>query len=194
MSHRFADITFTPDVQKLQEQHGSRTQYARMQANAGPNDALGAPEAEFLAEADSFYLATVSATGWPYVQHRGGPIGFVKVRSPTQIAFADFRGNVQYVSAGNVVHDDRVSIIVMDYANQRRLKLLGHLRFVDVADADPALVRQVELPGYRARVERVAIVDVAAFDWNCPQHITPRYTLAQVEAAARSRGAAGSSA
>lgn len=190
MSHRFADITFTPDVQRLQEQHGSRKQYARMQANAGPNDALGAPEAEFLAAADSFYLATVNATGWPYVQHRGGPIGFVKVLAPTQIAFADFRGNVQYVSAGNVVHDDRVSIIVMDYANQRRLKLLGHLRFVDVADAEPALVRQVDLPGYRARVERVAIVDVEAFDWNCPQHITPRYTLAQVEAAARRGGAA----
>jgi predicted pyridoxine 5'-phosphate oxidase superfamily flavin-nucleotide-binding protein len=188
MSHRFADITFTPDVQKLQEQHGSRTQYARMQANAGPNDVLGAQEAEFLAAADSFYLATVSATGWPYVQHRGGPIGFVRVLSPTQIAFADFRGNVQYVSAGNVVHDDRVSIIVMDYVNQRRLKLLGHLRFVDVADADPALVRRVELPGYRARVERVATIDVEAFDWNCPQHITQRFSLAQIEAAHLSPG------
>lgn len=183
MSHRFADITFTPDVQKLQEQHGSRAQYARMQASAGPNAALGTQEAAFLAAADSFYLATVSATGWPYVQHRGGPIGFVRVLSPAQIAFADFRGNVQYVSAGNVVHDDRVSIIVMDYVNQRRLKLLGHLRFVDVADADPALVRQVELPGYRARVERVAIVDIEAFDWNCPQHITQRFSLAQIKAA-----------
>jgi len=156
-----------------------------MQANGGPNDALGPREAEFLGQADSFYLATVGETGWPYVQHRGGPAGFVKVLSPTRIGFADFRGNVQYVSAGNTLHDDRVAIIVMDYKNRQRLKLLGHLRFVAVSDADPELVRQVELPDYRARVERVALIDVAAFDWNCPQHITQRYTLAQVEAAAQ---------
>ena len=185
MSHRFADIAFTPNVQQMQERHGSRAQYARMQAGGGPNDALGPREAEFLGQADSFYLATVGETGWPYVQHRGGPTGFVKVLSPTQIGFADFRGNVQYVSAGNAIHDDRVAIIVMDYKNRQRLKLLGHLRFVAVADADPGLVRQVELPGYRARVERVALIDIAAFDWNCPQHITQRYTLAQVEAAAQ---------
>jgi predicted pyridoxine 5'-phosphate oxidase superfamily flavin-nucleotide-binding protein len=185
MSHRFADIAFTPNVQQLQERHGSRAQYARMQAGGGPNDALGPREAEYLGHADSFYLATVSETGWPYVQHRGGPAGFVKVLSPTQLGFADFRGNVQYVSAGNTLHDDRVAIIVMDYMNRQRLKVLGHLRFIAVADADPELVRQVELPDYRARVERVALIDIAAFDWNCPQHITQRYTLAQVEAAAQ---------
>jgi predicted pyridoxine 5'-phosphate oxidase superfamily flavin-nucleotide-binding protein len=127
----------------------------------------------------------VSETGWPYVQHRGGPRGFVKVISPSRIAFADFGGNRQYVSAGNVARDDRVSLIVMDYPNRQRLKLLGHLRFEDVADADPELVFAVELPGYRARVERVAVVDLEAFDWNCPQHITPRYTLEAVEAASR---------
>jgi hypothetical protein len=185
MSHRFADIAFTPAVQQLQERYGSRTQYARMQAHAGPNDALGAREAEFLAQTDSFYLATVSETGWPYVQHRGGPRGFLKMLSATQIGFADFRGNVQYVSAGNVARNERVSIIVMDYANRRRLKLLGSLRFIEPAAADPALVRQIELPGYQARMERVALVDIAAFDWNCPQHITQRFTLEQVEAAAR---------
>jgi predicted pyridoxine 5'-phosphate oxidase superfamily flavin-nucleotide-binding protein len=183
MSHRFAEIAFTPGVQQMQERYGSRAQYARMQASGGPNDALGPREAEFLRQADSFYLATVGETGWPYVQHRGGPAGFVKVLSPSQIGFADFRGNVQYVSAGNTLHDDRVAIIVMDYMHRQRLKVLGHLRFVAVADADPGLVRQVELPDYRARVERVALIDVAAFDWNCPQHITQRYTLAQVEAA-----------
>jgi predicted pyridoxine 5'-phosphate oxidase superfamily flavin-nucleotide-binding protein len=185
MSHRFADITFTPAVLALQERHGSRAQYARMQARAGPNDALGEPEAEFLAQADSFYLATVSETGWPYVQHRGGPRGFLKVLSPTQLGFADFRGNVQYVSAGNVAHDGRVAIIVMDYAHRRRLKLLGTLRFIDVGEADSALVRQVELPAYKARIERLALIDVVAFDWNCPQHITRRFTLDEVEAAAR---------
>lgn len=185
MSREFAEIAFTPAVQALQELHGSRAQYARMQARAEPNAGLGPHESEFIAVADSFYLATVSATGWPYVQHRGGPRGFLKVLSPKRIGFADFRGNQQFVSAGNVTTDDRVSIIVMDYAHRLRLKLLGHLRFVAVADADPALVRQVELPGYRARVDRVALIDVAAFDWNCPQHITQRFTHDQVEAVAQ---------
>ena len=184
MTHSFADIAFTPAVQSLQERYGSRSQYARMQAKAGPAE-LGAYESEFLTAADSFYLATVSETGWPYVQHRGGPRGFLKVLSSRQIAFADFRGNLQFVSAGNAAGNDRASIIVMDYARRRRLKLLGHLRFVAVAEADPVLVRQIELPGYRARVERVALIDVAAFDWNCPQHITQRFTLDQVEEAAK---------
>ena len=185
MSHRFADIAFTPAVRAEQERHGSRAQYARMQARSGPNDALGEAEAAFLASADSFYLATVGETGWPYVQHRGGPRGFVKVLAPARIAFADFRGNVQYVSAGNVAHDGRVAIIVMDYANRRRLKLLGTLRFIDAADADPELLRAGDLPGYQARVERVGLIDVAAYDWNCPQHITQRFTLEEVEAAAK---------
>jgi predicted pyridoxine 5'-phosphate oxidase superfamily flavin-nucleotide-binding protein len=181
MTHRFADLAFTPGVQRLQELHGSRAAYARMQAHAGPNDTLGLREEEFLAAADSFYLSTVSETGWPYVQHRGGPAGFVKVLSPTGIGFADFRGNEQHVSEGNAKHDDRAAIIVMDYANRRRLKLLGHLRFVAAPDADPELVRRVDLPGYRARIERVALFEVAAFDWNCPQHITRRFTEAEVE-------------
>jgi predicted pyridoxine 5'-phosphate oxidase superfamily flavin-nucleotide-binding protein len=185
MSRGFADIAFTPAVQALQQRHGSRLQYARMQARVEPEAGLGPRESEFLAAADSFYLATVSETGWPYVQHRGGPRGFLKVLSPQQIAFADFRGNQQFVSAGNVVTDDRASIIVMDYVHRQRLKLLGHLRFIAVADAAPALVRQVELPSYRARVDRVALIDVEAFDWNCPQHITQRFTLDQVEEAAR---------
>jgi len=185
VSRGFAEIAFTPAVQALQEVHGSRAQYARMQARAEPDAGLGPQESEFIAAADSFYLATVSETGWPYVQHRGGPRGFIRVLSPTRIGFADFRGNQQFVSAGNAATDDRVSLIVMDYVQRRRLKLLGHLRFVAVADADPALVRQVELPGYRARVDRVALIDVAVFDWNCPQHITQRFTLDQVEAAAR---------
>ena len=181
MPRSFADIAFTPSVQALQLKHGSRAQYARMQARA-TQTALTVREREFLGQADSFYLATVSETGWPYVQHRGGPRGFVRVLSASQIAFADFRGNLQYVSAGNVARDDRVSVIVVDYAGRRRLKLLGHLRLVDVTDADAALVAAVALPGYRATVERIAIVDVVAFDWNCPQHITQRFTVDQVDA------------
>ena len=181
MSHRFAEIAFTPNVRLMQERHGSRAQY-RAAAEGGGNDTLGPQEAAFLARADSFICRRSAKPAGPTCSI-AGPAGFLRVLSPTRIAFADFRGNVQYVSAGNALHDDRVAIIVMDYANRRRLKLLGHLMFVAVPDADPDLVRQVELPGYRARVERVALIDVVAFDWNCPQHITVRFTEAQVAAA-----------
>ena len=184
MSKRFAEIAFTPAVRALQERDGSRAQYARMEAQGAAGDVLGRREAEFLARADHFYLATVSETGWPYVQHRGGPAGFLKVLSPTQLAFADFRGNRQHVSEGNASRDDRASVIVMDYAARQRLKLLGRLRFQALAEAAPGLVRAVELPGYAARVERVALLEVAAFDWNCPQHITQRFTLAELQAMA----------
>jgi uncharacterized protein len=176
----FAEIAFTPAVQALQSAHGSRAGYERMQASSKAGEVLGAAETQFLSNADSFYMATVGETGWPYVQHRGGPRGFLKIISPTRIAFADFRGNRQYVSAGNASRNDRVALIVMDYAHRRRLKLLGHLRFDDLGSADPEAVFAVELPDYRARLERVATVDIEAFDWNCPQHITPRYTDAEV--------------
>lgn len=182
MGRRFAEIAFTPAVQALQERLGSRSGVARMKTRGGPDEDLGPRELEFLAAADSFYLATVGETGWPYVQHRGGPKGFLKALSATRLAFADFRGNAQYVSAGNVCVNDRVSLIVMDYANRRRLKLMGHLRFLDRGSADPELLRAVELPEYRAPVERVAVIEVAAFDWNCAQHITPRFTLEQLRA------------
>jgi len=168
----FGEIAFTPAVKALQEKHGSRAGYAGTQARSGAG--LGPREAEFLAAADSFYLASVSESGWPYVQHRGGPRGFLKVLSPTRIAYADFRGNRQYVSAGNVGRDDRVAIIIVDYARRQRLKLLARLRFEDLGAADPGLVAAVELPGYAAKVERIGILEVEAFDWNCPQHITRR--------------------
>ena len=183
MSRSFADIAFTPAVQQLQQRYGSRASYARLQSADGLGGLLGPTEADFIAAADSFYMATISETGWPYVQHRGGPPGFFKVLQPTQLAFADFRGNRQYVSAGNVSRNDRVSIIVMDYELRQRLKLLGHVRFIDVAEADPALVRQVDLPSYRARVERVALIDVVTFDWNCPQHITRRFKQERIDEA-----------
>ncbi|HJT62490.1 MAG TPA: pyridoxamine 5'-phosphate oxidase family protein [Burkholderiales bacterium] len=170
----FAEIAFTPAVQTLQSAHGSRAAYARMQNNSPSVEGLGRLEADFLSNVDSFFIATVSETGWPYVQHRGGPSGFLKVISPERVAFADFAGNRQYVSAGNVSQVDRAAIIAVDYAAQRRLKLLGHLRFEDLGSADPELVLAVELPGYRARVERIAVIEVEAFDWNCPQHIPQR--------------------
>ena len=188
MTHHFADIAFTDSVKAAQASYGSGEHNERLQANAGPNDELGSREAEFISLRDSFYMATVSETGWPYVQHRGGPAGFLRVLSAKQIAFADFRGNLQLISAGNVSQNDKVSLILMDYPRRRRLKILGHLRFEDASTVDPKTLAEVALPGYRARVERIALIDIAAFDWNCPQHITPRFT--EAEFAAREHGLA----
>jgi predicted pyridoxine 5'-phosphate oxidase superfamily flavin-nucleotide-binding protein len=185
MTHRFADIAFTDAVKAAQARNGSRAQNQRMAERAGPNDALGAREAAFVAARDSFYLATVSESGWPYVQHRGGPPGFLKVIDPHTLAFADFGGNRQFVSVGNVAANDRVALFMVDYAHQVRLKLLGRMRMYDLGDAPPEIVFEVELPGYDARVERVAVIEVAAYDWNCPQHITARFTAAEVSAAAQ---------
>ncbi|MFQ5634372.1 MAG: pyridoxamine 5'-phosphate oxidase family protein [Gammaproteobacteria bacterium] len=176
MSHRFADITFTDSVKAAQSAYGSREHNDRLQQVAGPNDRLGPNEARFIAERDSFYIATVGESGWPYVQHRGGPKGFVRVLDEMRIAYADFRGNTQLISVGNVSVDDRVSLILMDYPRRKRLKILGHLQVVDAAAAGPDLLRAVTLDDYKAVVERVAVIEVAAFDWNCPQHITRRYT------------------
>lgn len=179
MTHRFADIAFTDSVKAAQDQYGSRSQNERLQNNFGPNDQLTARESDFIALRDTFFISTVSETGWPYVQHRGGPIGFMKVLDPNRLAFADFRGNTQLVSVGNLSEDDRCSIILMDYANRHRLKILGHMRVKDARSVSPEALAQVELPGYRAIVERVALIEVIAFDWNCPAHITRRYTEAE---------------
>jgi predicted pyridoxine 5'-phosphate oxidase superfamily flavin-nucleotide-binding protein len=176
MTHRFAAIAFTDAVQAAQARYGSRAQNQRLTDRAGPNDALTDREAAFIGERDSFYLATVSETGWPYVQHRGGPPGFLKVVGPRTLAFADFGGNRQFVTVGNAARNDRAALFLMDYANRLRLKVLGRMQVHDLGDAPPELVFEVELPGYPARIERVIAIEVAAFDWNCPQHITPRFT------------------
>lgn len=181
----FAAIAFTPAVCALQQTHGSRASYARLPDELPSGGGLGTDETAFLQAADTAFLASVNADGWPYVQHRGGPRGFLRVLAPDRIAFADYRGNRQFVSAGNVSGDDRVALIVMDYAERRRLKLFGRLRFEPVDSADPALLAAVAQPDYRARVDRVAIIEVAAFDWNCPQHIRPRVTVEEAEAVIR---------
>ena len=179
MTHRFADVTFTESVKAAQEQYGSRTHNDRLQSKFGPNDQLGPRETDFIAQRDSFYLATVSDTGWPYVQHRGGPDGFLKVLGPNQLAYADFRGNMQLISVGNASENDRCSLILMDYPNRHRLKLLGHMRVEDVSTLSADELASFELPDYRARIERIVFIDVVAFDWNCPQHISRRYTEAE---------------
>ena len=179
MSHRFADIAFTPAVKRLQDSLGSRAAYARAESLPDPiNHALTAAEAGFISARDSFYMATVGETGWPYIQHRGGPAGFVRVLDQHRIGFADFRGNRQYVSVGNVLGNDRVSLFFMDYPNKTRLKLLGRVALVDPDDAET--LARLELPTYRAKVERGIVITVEGFDWNCPQHITERYSLDQV--------------
>ena len=184
MTHRFADIAFTDSVKAAQDDYGSRQHNDRLQEKAGPNDRLGPKEAQFIAERDSFYLATVGDSGWPYVQHRGGPKGFLKVLDDGRITYADFRGNLQLISVGNTSVDDRVSLILMDYPHRKRLKILGHMRVHD-AETSPDLLAQVQLDDYRGQVERVVVIDVAAFDWNCPQHITRRYTEEEFAALAQ---------
>ena len=182
MTHRFADITFTARVRQQQAQLGVAERNARLQELGGPNDRLGAMEAKFISQRDSFYIASVSESGWPYVQHRGGPAGFLKVLDEKTLGFADFRGNAQYISVGNLQHDDRVALILMDYSAKQRLKLLGRVKLVEQAD-DPARSRLLENQDYRARTERGFVISIEAFDWNCPQHITPRFTQAELDAA-----------
>lgn len=180
MSTHFADIAFTPAVQRRQERNGSRAHDARRQMADGPSDPLGPGEAAFIAERDSFHMATVSETGWPYLQHRGGPKGFLKVLDAQTLAFADFRGNRQYVSAGNLDGNDRVALILMDYANRLRLKVFGQARVIDTSE-DSGLMESLRDPGYRARAERAVVIRVEAFDWNCPQHITARFSEQELE-------------
>jgi predicted pyridoxine 5'-phosphate oxidase superfamily flavin-nucleotide-binding protein len=183
MGHRFAEIAFTATVKALQDAQGSRANYLPFEDGAAHHDRLGPAEAGFIAARDSLYIASVSETGWPYVQHRGGPPGFLRVLDERTIGFADFRGNRQYVSLGNLARNDRVSLILMDYARRRRLKVLGRARAVG-AGADAALLARLEVPDYRARVEHGLVITIEAFDWNCPQHITPRFTAAEATEAA----------
>ena len=183
MRRRFFDLAFTPTVRAEQERRGSRAAYAAITAGGegeASADVLSQREFLFIEARDSFYLATVSETGWPYVQHRGGPAGFVHLLDAKTLGWADFAGNRQYVSVGNTAADDRVAMIFMDYPQHRRLKVLGHMRAFD-ADERPDLALQLGIEGYDARVERFVMVTVEAFDWNCPQHITRRFTLAEIE-------------
>lgn len=179
----YHDIAFTPRVLAEQERHGSRAAYAKQGARPGGNDRLRAEERAFIAERDGFYLASVSETGWPYVQFRGGPAGFARTPDEATIAWADFRGNQQFMTAGNVQANDRVSLFFMDYPGRRRLKVYGHLAFTDAAD-HPDLAASLAVPGYMAQVDRIAWVKVVAWDRNCPQHIPQRFTRAELGLAA----------
>lgn|SRR5690606_19675156 len=176
---RFTSIAFTPRVKVEQERMGSRRAYARADLAESP-DALGEDEQAFLAQRDSFYMASVSETGWPYVQHRGGPKGFIKMLDPHTIGFADYRGNKQFVSLGNFAGDDRVALIFVDYPNRARLKLLARVSVVSEASEPEVFAALAAVAGDGARIERAFVLRVEGFDWNCPQHITPRYTAQEL--------------
>lgn len=180
MANNFAELAFTPTVRRLQSRLGSRSGYAALDAPEAERNTLSANETEFIEARDGFYQASVGANGWPYVQFRGGPAGFLKVLDARTLGYADFRGNRQYISAGNIIDDGRVALILMDYANQRRLKIWGRARVMEAHEVEGGWLDRLEVPNYRARVERAVVIAVEAFDWNCPQHITPRFTEAEV--------------
>lgn len=172
-----SDVAFTPAVKAAQARLGSREGYARWEREKDTRDRVTPDLAAFLAERDSLYLATVSSDGQPYIQHRGGPKGFLKVLDETTLALADFRGNKQYVTLGNLAGNDRAFIFLMDYANRRRIKLWGRARMVE---GDPALLARLADPGYAATPERALLFTLAAWDPNCAQHIVPRFTEANL--------------
>ena len=176
--HRISDIAFTPAVKKWQEKAGSRQAYERMEIKGGWRDTVTPDLAAFIAERNSFYLATASADGQPYIQHRGGKKGFLKVLDEKTLAFADFSGNKQYISAGNLSENTKAYIFLMDYANRRRIKIWGEAK---VIEDDPKLLEQVFDADYKARPERVMVFTITAWDVNCPQHIPVKLEMEEIE-------------
>jgi len=179
MGQNFTKLAFTDSVKREQERYGTRRSYARMEAS-GDRYQLTDVEALFIQTRDSFYMATVAESGWPYVQFRGGPKGFLKVVNDTTLAYADFRGNGQYISTGNIQASQKTSLILMDYPTQQRLKIWVESTIIR-AEQDEELTRQLEMPAYEAKIERLMLLKIKAYDWNCPQHITPRYTAEEIQ-------------
>ena len=183
MAYGFLDIAMTPSVRAAQAANGSADAYADFRGNRAFDRFTGAEE-EFIATRDSFYMATVSETGWPYVQHRGGPPGFLRILDDKTLACADFRGNRQYISVGNLAADDRACLFLMDYPNRQRLKIYARVETPSLQER-PDLVEKLATPGYKAKVERAMIFHLQAFDWNCSQHITPRFSESELAEAMR---------
>ena len=181
MAIHFHELLTTPAVLEARGKYYGKSGTA---PHGTPPDMLTADEIEFISQRDSFYMSTVTADGWPYIQHRGGPPGFLHVTSPSSLAFADYKGNRQLLSVGNIASNDRVTLFLMDYPQRTRLKILGHARVVDARE-QPALADSLADASERKNVERLFLIDVVSYDWNCPQHITPRYTAAEVQAAVK---------
>ena len=178
MAAKFMQLVLTPAVQTAQERYFGKHQVV---ASAPERDPFTGDEAAFIAHRDSFYMATTNSDGWPYLQHRGGPAGFLKVLGPHQLGFADFKGNRQLLSTGNLDGDDRVALFLMDYANRERLKILGHARVLDARENANLADQLSPTPDLRSKIERLFLIEVVSFDWNCPQYITPRFTEVEVE-------------
>lgn len=185
MAKNFASIAFTDAVKAIQEKNGSRASYARM-AQHTYVDGLTENEIDFISQRDSFYMATIGDNGYPYIQHRGGPKGFVKVLDTKRIAFIDFRGNMQYISIGNMATNNNVAIIMVDYPAKARLKLYAKAEIVELKD-NAVLLEELNLANYKFKPERMMLLHIEAYDWNCPQHITPRYTVEDIEEAFNSQ-------
>ena len=181
MARSFAAVAFTEAVKAMQEKHGSRSAYARMEKDSY-TDGLTQNEIDFIAQRDSFYIASFGENSFPYIQHRGGPKGFVKVLDAKRIGFIDFRGNMQYISVGNIATNNNVALIMVDYPAKARLKILARAEIVELKDA-PSLYDLLDLDDYKFKPERMMVLHVEAYDWNCPQHITPRYTVEDIEEA-----------
>ena len=181
MGNHYHEIAFTDLVKAHQHEHGSRKQYERMAAGGTTGESLGINEETFLSMRDSFYMASVSETGWPYVQHRGGAAGFVRVLAPDLIGFADLRGNKQYISLGNLEHDARTALFFMDYPNQTRLKIFGRVEIHENDSESATLTERLRSADPKDIPERAILIHVEGYDWNCPQHITPRYTLEELQ-------------
>ena len=180
MTDNFTELAFTESVKTLQEKYGTRTAYSRMERGGKFRNQLTWQEKKHIADRDGFYLSSVGENGWPYMQFRGGPKGFLRAIDDHTLAFADFRGNGQYISTGNFIDNNKTMLFLMDYPNKRRLKIWAEAEVLDAAD-HPELAQQLTAPDYEATVERIIVFKVHAFDWNCPQHITPRYSEEEIQ-------------
>lgn len=179
MPRQFGTIAFTPAVKAMQEKMGSRENYERFVAKGADNNSINPDLEEFISSMEGFYLGTMISNGYPYIQFRGGKAGFLKILDERTLGFADYRGNVQYISVGNLSENDKAFLFLMDYRNRRRLKILGRARIVE---NDPAILAQVQDLDYAATVERAIIFEIEGWDWNCPQHIPVRYSQSEVDA------------
>jgi len=179
MAKNFAAIAFTEAVKEMQKKLGSRKSYARMEQDTYV-DGLTENEINFISQRDSFYMASYGENQFPYIQHRGGPAGFLKVLDTKRLGFIDFKGNMQYISVGNIATNKNVALIMVDYPARARLKIYATVEIIELKD-DPAMYELLDLEDYKFRPERMMVFNIEAYDWNCPQHITPRYTIAEIE-------------
>lgn len=181
MAKNFAAIAYSDAVKEMQEKLGSRSSYARMERDTYI-DGLTDNEVDYIAQRDSFYMASIGENGFPYIQHRGGPKGFLKVLDPKRIGFIDFKGNMQYITVGNLATNNNVALIMVDYPARARLKIFARAEIVELKD-NPAMYDLLDLSEYKFRPERMMVLNIEAYDWNCPQHIIPRYSVEEIEQA-----------